>query len=199
MPARRASGQTREQLLDGALAVLADHGHAALTMQRVADQVGVDKALLHYYFGSKAGFVAALADHLGDRLIGDVEAAVATLDDPGQVVAAGFGTLWDRVTSEPALHSAWVALAAAGATDEELAPAVRAVRARYRRMVASRLDAMVAAGWVPRLSPAATVTLVLASIDGFTLALLEEGRTAALDEAVAAMQETMARPAQRSG
>lgn len=189
MPAPRAPGQTREHLLDAALGVIADRGYAGTTMQRVADAAGVDKALLHYYFVSKAGFFAAVAEHLGGRLLDDVERAVAGLDDPTRVVETGFTALWDHAVAEPELHAAWLSLYAAAITDPELAPAVGLVRERYRAMVASRLDAMLAAGWTSRLSHGATVKVVLASIDGYTLALLDDGHTPELDEAIAATHE----------
>ncbi|WP_354699008.1 HTH-type transcriptional regulator BetI [Paraconexibacter sp. AEG42_29] len=189
MPAPRNPGRTRGQILDAALGVLADRGHAGTTMQRVADAAGVDKALLHYYFTSKAGLLSAAVMHLGDRLLADVEAAVAGLDDPADVVEIGFGTMWDHVTADPRLHAVWLSLYAAAITDPVLAETVGAVRARYREMVRARLLAMVAAGWRSSLSDSALVMLVVASIDGFTVALLEDGRTPALDEAIAATQE----------
>jgi AcrR family transcriptional regulator len=159
-----------------------------MTMQRVADAADVDKALLHYYFNSKAGLLSAAVVHLGDRLLADVEAAVAGLDDPADVVEIGFGTMWEHVTSAPRLHAVWLSLCAAAITDPVLAEAVGTVRARYREMVRARLLAMLGAGWRSPLSDEAMVTLVLASIDGFTVALLEEGRTSALDEAIGVSQ-----------
>lgn len=199
MPAPRAPGETREHLLESALAVIADRGHAGMTMQRVADAAGVDKALLHYYFSNKAGLLAAVIEHLGRRLLDDVERAVAGLDDPAEVVEIGFTALWDHVVSEPRLHAVWLSLYAASITTPELAEPVGAIRRHYRSMVADRLEAMLAAGWTSRLSDGATVTIVLASIDGFTLALLDAGRTPELDEAIAATSTTIVRLLTREG
>lgn len=193
MPAQRAPGQTREHLVDAALTVVGEHGYAGTTMQRVADGAGVDKALLHYYFGSKAGLMAALVAHLGDRLLADAERAVTGLHDPAAVVETGFTALWDHVVAEPRLHAIWLGLLAAANTDPDLGQEVGRIRRRYRSMVEARLDALLAAGWSSRLSDAATVTLVVASIDGFTVALLEGGRTPALEEAIAATHEMVTR------
>jgi AcrR family transcriptional regulator len=193
MPAQRAPGRTREHLVEAALAVVGEHGYAGTTMQRVADTAGVDKALLHYYFGSKAGLMAALVAHLGDRLLAGAERAVTPLDDPASIVETGFTTLWDHVLAEPHLHAVWLGLLAAANTDRELALEVGRIRRRYRTMVASRLEALRAAGWTSRMSDAATVTLVLASIDGLTVALLEGGRTLQLDEAITATHDMVTR------
>ena len=192
MPAPRAPGRTGEQILDAAIGLVATRGHAGVTMQGVADAAGVDKALLHYYFSNKSGLLGAVVDRLGRRLLVGAEAAVAGLDDPAQVVELGFKALWDHVVDEPALQAAWLSLYAASITTPELAEAVAAVRARYRVMITGRLEAMIAAGWRSVLSEQATVALVLASIDGFTLALLDGGRTPQLDEAIAATQTMIA-------
>lgn len=49
---------TRERLLDAAHVVFLRHGTAGARTQDIADAAGVNKALLHYYFGTKQ----ALAD-----------------------------------------------------------------------------------------------------------------------------------------
>ncbi|MCW3040896.1 MAG: transcriptional regulator BetI [Solirubrobacterales bacterium] len=192
MPAPRAPGRTRAHLLEAALDVVGERGHAGTTMQRVADAAGVDKALLHYYFGNKAGLLAAVVEHLGERLLADAERAVAGLDDPASIVEIGFSAMWDHAIAEPRLHAVWLSLYAAAITDAELSAEVALVRARYRALVAARMEALLRAGWRSRLSPAATVTLVLAAIDGYVVALLEGGRTPELDEAIAATQALVA-------
>jgi AcrR family transcriptional regulator len=43
----------KTQILDTAEKLFADHGYSATSMRRIADAVGVNPALIHYYFGSK--------------------------------------------------------------------------------------------------------------------------------------------------
>jgi AcrR family transcriptional regulator len=53
-----ADAETRERILSAAHRVFLRAGTAKARTQEIADEAGVNKALLHYYFGSKA----ALAD-----------------------------------------------------------------------------------------------------------------------------------------
>jgi AcrR family transcriptional regulator len=55
--------ETRERILDAAHAVFLRRGAAGARTQEIADEAGVNKALLHYYFGTKT----ALADAVFER------------------------------------------------------------------------------------------------------------------------------------
>jgi TetR/AcrR family transcriptional regulator len=57
-PDAAGDDETRERLLQAAHRVFLRSGTAKARTQEIADEAGVNKALLHYYFGSKA----ALAD-----------------------------------------------------------------------------------------------------------------------------------------
>ena len=58
--------ETRERILDAAHAVFLQKGTANSRTQEIADQAGVNKALMHYYFGTKT----ALADAIFERAMG---------------------------------------------------------------------------------------------------------------------------------
>jgi AcrR family transcriptional regulator len=58
--------ETRERILDAAHAVFLRKGTANSRTQEIADEAGVNKALVHYYFGTKA----ALADAIFERALG---------------------------------------------------------------------------------------------------------------------------------
>lgn len=56
-PWRKQPGveSAQERILDAAEALFARHGFDSVTIRQVAERAGVDTALLHYYFGNKAG------------------------------------------------------------------------------------------------------------------------------------------------
>lgn len=56
------SGELQSHLLDAAEILFAEHGYAATPLRRIADQAGVNPALVHYYFGSKLGLLRAVLD-----------------------------------------------------------------------------------------------------------------------------------------
>ena len=66
VPAVRADQETRERILDAADRIFTRKGTASGRTQEIADEAGVNKALVHYYFGTKA----ALADAIFARALG---------------------------------------------------------------------------------------------------------------------------------
>ena len=64
---RRDAGRTRRRLLDAARERFAADGFSSTTVRQVADDAGVDVALIKRYFGSKEGlFEACLAAAVDD-------------------------------------------------------------------------------------------------------------------------------------
>lgn len=55
---------TARRLLAAAQDILAERGYAELTMTAIAQVSGVNRALVSYYFGGKAGLLAALVESL---------------------------------------------------------------------------------------------------------------------------------------
>lgn len=55
--------ETRQRILDAAHRVFLLKGTAAARTQEIADEAGVNKALLHYYFGTKAALADAVFEH----------------------------------------------------------------------------------------------------------------------------------------
>ncbi len=82
---------TAQRILKAAARLLAEHGYAAVTLENVAREAGVNKASIRYNFGNKAGLIGALADALIHdeclRLAADVKKA----PDEGRVHAAVLG------------------------------------------------------------------------------------------------------------
>ena len=54
--------ETARNLILSAKAIIADHGFDALTLNRLALESGENKAMTAYYFGNKAGLIAAVLD-----------------------------------------------------------------------------------------------------------------------------------------
>ena len=59
-PSERRRRQTREEILDAALAVMTEQGVAALNLTEVARRVGLRQPSLYQYFGSRAAVYDAL-------------------------------------------------------------------------------------------------------------------------------------------
>jgi AcrR family transcriptional regulator len=57
---RQIKGDAKVRILDAADAIFVRHGIDGARMQEIADRAGVNKALLHYYFRSKAELARAV-------------------------------------------------------------------------------------------------------------------------------------------
>jgi TetR/AcrR family transcriptional regulator len=75
--------ETRERILEAAHAVFLRKGTANSRTQEIAAEAGVNKALVHYYFGTKA----ALADAIFARALGVLAPRIfGILADPGRTI-----------------------------------------------------------------------------------------------------------------
>lgn len=69
-------GDAEQRILDAAHAVFLRHGTAGARMQEIADEAGVNKALLHYYFRSKERLAEAVFQRFATRIFAPLLALV---------------------------------------------------------------------------------------------------------------------------
>jgi TetR/AcrR family transcriptional regulator len=82
-PAPRPDQETRDRILDAAHRIFTRKGTASGRTQEIAREAGVNKALVHYYFGTKA----ALADAIFARALGTLVPRIfGILADPDRTV-----------------------------------------------------------------------------------------------------------------
>ena len=62
-------GDTEKRILAAARSVFVRRGTAGARMQEIAEEAGVNQALLHYYFRSKDGLAAAVFHEAAGRLV----------------------------------------------------------------------------------------------------------------------------------
>ncbi|MFF4232875.1 TetR/AcrR family transcriptional regulator [Streptomyces sp. NPDC001820] len=125
-----------EQIVAAALEEFGRHGHAAASMTAIARRVGVTKPMLYTYFGSKDGLYAACLEHIGQRLLAAIDAAMASSPSgdrlPHAVLTAVFETLEEQ-------RHAWFVL-----YDRTLQPGSEPWRAAHRHREA--IDVVAASG-----------------------------------------------------
>lgn len=69
----RPSQNVDQALLAAGRALFPRHGCAGLSVRAVAQQAGVNPAMLHYHFGSREGFLAALLQQFYEELYASIE------------------------------------------------------------------------------------------------------------------------------
>lgn len=69
--------EPRERILAAAVELFAGSGYAGTGVRQIAAAAGVNVAMIHYYFGSKAGLFKAIIDHFFERLSQTLEPVLA--------------------------------------------------------------------------------------------------------------------------
>lgn len=130
----------KEHLLDTALALVAEHGYAALTLDAVGQAAGVSKGGLLYHFPTKDALVSALITQLASGLDPASSGPGAGDTTAGAAARAYLATVTGP--ADDAEHRATVALLAAVAHDPHLLQPVQ----QHYRVWQERLDADGLAG-----------------------------------------------------
>lgn len=96
-----------EQTLGVAHGLFAERGFGEVTMEEIANAVGVTKPLLYNYFGNKERLYIACMERAGDSLTRTVGAAIARTDSPGDALGAGVRAFFAFLDSD---RAAWAVL-----------------------------------------------------------------------------------------
>ena len=98
---------TQSKIIDAAARLLREHGPAAVTTRRVAEQAGVQPPAIYRLFGDKDGLLEAVAEHVMATFASSkaaiVEAASADNVDPLDDLRAGWQSQIEFGAANPAL------------------------------------------------------------------------------------------------
>jgi AcrR family transcriptional regulator len=144
----------RERILSAAEALFAQHGFAATPTSRIAEQAGVPKGLVHYYFTRKSDLLEALVERLPSDH-GEVEAlpgglasnlrrVVTVLDAELESSAVLSHLLWREADTHPAV--------------------LDALRDRYERIAAAVAAVIAASVDAPRGAIDGAATLLTSAL-----------------------------------
>jgi AcrR family transcriptional regulator len=115
---RLSKDARREQLLDSAMAIVAQNGADALTLGSLADRAGISKPVVYEHFGTRSGLLIALYRLIDDRqvtvLVEALSRAPRRLRDVARIVAAAYMKCYAEVGPE------WHAISAALKGDAEM-------------------------------------------------------------------------------
>jgi AcrR family transcriptional regulator len=182
-------GQRRAQeILEATLRCLARDGFAATSMQRVADEAGLGKRAVVYYFSTREGLIEHVVRYVGGQVLDRLEQAVAGLEEPADIVDRGFEVVWEAMTNDRALLAAWFGLQAESITNPEYRGAASYITDRVDELVTALIDAQVARGSRLRIDRESLRVLTLANIQGLILYYLERGDTPELAKAITDFQ-----------
>ena len=139
-PKRLTAGERRRQLFAVALALFAERGYRATTMDDVAEAAGVTKPLVYQHFSSKRALYLELVDSVARELLAAVARATAAAEGPRQQVEMGFAAYFHMVVTHEAAFR--LLFGRADNQDEELGEALR----RVEVTIAEAIEPLITAG-----------------------------------------------------
>lgn len=130
-----ANRNSRKLVATAARTEFAQHGYQGARIARIAARAGVNKQLLYYYFGSKAGLYEAVVQHACAQLT----AAAAEPDPPDarpEAVRGRLGEVFRRLAEEQEIAALLLqGMAEGGAAGRTAAQAVRGLVSRIAGLV----------------------------------------------------------------
>lgn len=193
--AEAPAADTRGRILQTAWAMIAARGNAAISLVEVAREAGVSRQTLYLLFGSRAGLLMAMVDHMDERSaaaprLAGARQALSPRDAFEPYVRAWFDYL-------PQVFPVARALAAAATMGDGEAQAawesrMKLLRGGFLQVTRALHDAgALRAGWTP--AAAADWLFNLTHVDTWQH-LVVEGRWKprdAIDRVVATLRETL--------
>ncbi|UKD54416.1 TetR/AcrR family transcriptional regulator [Amycolatopsis sp. FU40] len=126
-------GDLRERaILDAAEQQLNSTGGACMTVATIAQEAGITRGALYFYFGSKNEVLAALVERTVAKLRAEVDAVDAAASAPGEAVRRGIGQT----------ARMWREHGTVMRTAVELSPSVPAIDQAWRSAVVALADTM---------------------------------------------------------
>jgi AcrR family transcriptional regulator len=109
---RRTPQAAKFAILDAAERRLHDEGPEGVRIQRIAADLGITDAAVHYHFGTREALMDALLRRIGRRLVDDIEATIESWA-PDQIDVAALSRLFQHAyANERAARLAlWLSLA----------------------------------------------------------------------------------------
>jgi AcrR family transcriptional regulator len=169
--------ERREQLLEVALALLAEEGFAALSMEAIARRAGVNRAIVYRSFPNLGVLLATLlrrVDRRAQRVLGDLFPAQPRGQHPVRVLGEALSRFLEAVVSEP------LTWRLALARPESAPVALQRLIGRRRSQLARRIQPLIE--WGLAAAPGRARSLDVEVMSRMLLSIGEEQGRLALDD-----------------
>jgi AcrR family transcriptional regulator len=172
---RRLDSEKAKRIVQAMRASVGRRGAAASTFDHVAQEAGVSRGLLHYYFGTKERLLVEVVRHDSDVRMGRLEESLAGADSVDAIVESLVTQLKDYVGEDPASHALIYELLSVSRRNEEVREELAQLYRRVREQVADVLRAKEREGVVRlRGSAESVASLLFALGDGLELQLVSD-------------------------
>jgi AcrR family transcriptional regulator len=172
---RRLDSDKAKRIVRAMRTSVGRRGAAASTFDHVAQEAGVSRGLLHYYFGTKERLLVEVVRHDSDIRMRHLEESLTAAESVDAIVEALVTQLKDYVEEDPSTHALIHELFSVSRRNDEVREELAQLYRRVRGQVAEILRAKEQAGVVKLRGDAdAVASLLFALGDGLELQLVSD-------------------------
>src|SRR3954470_16337074 len=172
---RRLDSDKARRIVEAMRASVGRRRAAASTFDHVAQEAGVSRGLLHYYFGSKERLLVEVVRRDSELRLQRLEEGLAAADSIDAIVELLVSPLRDFVAEDPEAHALIHELFSVSRRNADIRGELAELYRRIRGEVAEVLRAKEAAGVVRlRGEPEAVTSLLFALGDGLELQMVSD-------------------------
>ena len=186
---RRLDSDKAKRIVAAMRSSVARRGAAGSTFDHVAQEAGVSRGLLHYYFGSKERLLVEVVRHDAEIRIAGIEERLRDADSLDAIVQALVWGLEQFVGEDPGSHAVIHELLSAARRNDEIREELAELYRRVRVEVGEILIEKEREGIVDlRADAESVVAIFLALADGLEVQFTSDGEwrhAGAVDTAVA--------------
>ncbi|MBA2349162.1 MAG: TetR/AcrR family transcriptional regulator [Solirubrobacterales bacterium] len=191
---RTAKGErTAARVLQAATTVLARDGYGGATLGRIAEEAGVDKPNVLYYYASRDVLLVRAVETIGEQIAANIGQAAAPGQAPRELAASAVAAMWSGVTSVPEPSRAYFALIGGGAGAPVVEAALLRLKAAFLAAITDQLNAIDATRWRLRDSPESVAGFGFFMLRGLLLEWTESGDGPLVDAGLARFREALER------
>jgi AcrR family transcriptional regulator len=170
-------------ILTAAAKCFARKGFSSTTLAEIGKELGLRKSIVHYYFASKAALIHEVQSFTYNKYLDKVREVLAASKETSQQGRAmdALKSLWEvRSTTNVGLN---IEVWSASRNDPELRRRAAALLGEKRKLVTEGIGAALGPEAAQHVRTEALSTLILAVLDGLSVASYIEGESAKTDDA----------------
>jgi AcrR family transcriptional regulator len=163
------------RIVQAARQSIATRGAAASTFDRVAQEAGVSRGLLHYYFGTKERLLAAVVRHECELRLDALESSLREARSSEEIIECLVSGLQELIRESPEYYTLVFELYVLSRRHPDIAEELAELLSRTREQTAAVLRIKQEEGVIsPAVAVDAVADLLLALGDGVAMRLLAE-------------------------
>jgi len=178
-----------EHLLNMAFRCLSRHGFSGTTMERMAEEAGVSKGTLTYYFKNKEDITCRIASHVAADFFGEVRQALQGLNDPRERLTRAIELLWTGYMGQPELITGYYDLWAQSFFHPALKEQVIAIYTDFRRIFLDELVRLSAEAGPDGKRLLSDAILIAGVVDGVAIQFFLEPELADWDRVLSRLKK----------